>query len=229
MKKIITLAITLLLLLSCSKRRESYNIDGEIRDCNGADSITLACSPNGVILEEISRSAVKDGKFAFNGYIDNSKIAYICYNADDRDICSMFFLEKGDTEISIDSTRCLVRGTPLNNLNNTIDDSIEYYISRLQTIEEQYYSDSLSDDDFTRLGAEGFNLQENLINYLRKTVQENIGNLLGLYMLVVYNDFFTTDELSGLIAQIPPSSIDKKNNPLYDIIIGIAQERNILK
>ena len=229
MKKTITFAITFLLLLSCNKRKESYNINGEIRNCNGADSITLACSPNGVILEEISRSAVKDGKFAFNGYIDNSKIAYICYNGDDSDICSMFFLEKGNTEISIDSTQCLVSGTPLNNLNNIIDDSIGYYIGRLETIEEQYYSDSLSDDEFTRLGAEGFNLQEHLIDYLRKTVQENIGNLLGLYMLVVYNDFFTPEELSRLIAQIPPTFIDKKNNPLYDIIIGIAQERNVLK
>ena len=220
-----TFAIMTILILSCDKKKEQYNIVGQIDNCNHGDSIVLAYSPNGVVLEEISRSAIKEGKFNFNGNIENSKIAYICYKGDNRDVCSMFFLENGDTEILIDSTRFLVKGTPLNNLSNAIDDSIRYYIGRLETIEEQYYSDSLSEDEFTRLGAEGLNLQEHLVNYLRKTIQENIGNLLGLYMLVVYNDFFTSEELSELIAQIPSTSIDKKNNPLYDIIIGVAQER----
>ena len=225
MRKYMTFAIMTILILSCNEKKEQYNIVGQIDNCNHGDSIILAYSPNGVVLEEISRSAIKEGKFNFNGNIENSKIAYICYKGDNRDVCSMFFLENGDTEILIDSTRFLVKGTPLNNLSNAIDDSIRYYIGRLETIEEQYYSDSLSDDEFTRLGAEGLNLQEHLVNYLRKTIQENIGNLLGLYMLVVYNDFFTSEELSELIAQIPSTSIDKKNNPLYDIIIGVAQER----
>lgn len=225
MRKYITFAITTIILLSCNEKKDNYSIVGHIDNCDNGDSITIAYSPNGVLLEEISKSAIKDGKFAFNGYVDNDKIAYICYKGDGRDICSMFFLEKGNTEILIDSTRCIAKGTPLNNLSNIIEDSVRYYISRLEIIEEQYYSDSLSEDEFTRLGAEGLNLQEHLVNYLRKTVQENIGNLLGLYMLVVYNDFFTSEELAELIAQIPPSSIDKTNNPLYDIIIGIAQER----
>jgi hypothetical protein len=68
-------------------------------------------------------------------------------------------------------------------------------------------------------------LQERLVSYLKQIIQENIGNLLGLYLLVVYNDFFTPEDLSTLVSKIPPSSIDKENNPLYDIIIGIAQER----
>lgn len=224
-----TFAIMAITLLSCNKKEENYSITGHIDNCSYGDSITLAYSPNGVLLEEISRSAIKDGKFAFNGYVDNNKIAYICYKGENRDICSMFFLEKGDTEIFIDSTQCLVKGTRLNNLSNVLDDSIRYYISRLEVIEEQYYSDSLSEDEFTRLGAEGLNLQEHLVNYLQKTVHENIGNLFGLYMLVVYNDFFTSEELDKLIAQIPPSSIDKTNNPLYDIIVGIAQERKAWK
>ena len=225
MRKYMTFAIMTILILSCNEKKEQYNIVGQIDNCNHGDSIILAYSPNGVVLEEISRSAIKDGKFAFNGYIDNSEIAYICYDENSNDICSMFFLEEGDIKVIIDSTKCLVQGTTLNNLSNAIDDSIRHYISRLETIEEQYYSDSLSDEEFARLGAEGFNLQERLVDYLRKTVQENIGNLLGLYMLVVYNDFFTSEELSELIAQIPSTSIDKKNNPLYDIIIGVAQER----
>ncbi|MBQ5895126.1 MAG: DUF4369 domain-containing protein [Bacteroidaceae bacterium] len=229
MNKVISFALIFLLLSSCGERKERYNIAGRIENSDGIDSVTLACSPNGISLDKISTSAVVNGQFAFNGYIENAGIAYICYDSHEHDVCSMFFLEKGDTEIFIDSTRLLAKGTPLNNLNNIIDDSIKYYIAKLGIIEEQYYSYSLSDDEFARLGAEGFNLQERLVEYLRMTIQENAGNLLGLYMLVVYNDFFTPEELDRLIAQIPPSSIDRKNNPLYDIIVGIAQERKAWK
>ena len=225
MNRSITFALIALLLLSCSERKEKYNIVGYIDNCNNGDSIQLAYSPNGVTLEEISQSYINDKKFAFNGYIENSKIAYICYKSSKQNICSMFFLEKGNINIKIDTTKCLVTGTPLNNLSNTIDDSIKYYIERLEKIEELYYSDILNDEEFAQLGAEGFNLQERLVSYLKQIIQENIGNLLGLYLLVVYNDFFTSEELSTLVSKIPPSSIDKENNPLYDIIIGIAQER----
>ena len=225
MNRSIAFALCTLLLLSCSERKEMYNIAGNIDNCNNGDSIFLACSPNGVTLEDISQSVIKEGRFAFNGYINNDKIAYICYKGNNRNICSMFFLEKGNINIHIDTTNCLVTGTPLNNLSNAIDDSIRYYIGRLEEIEELYYSDTLSDDEFARLGAEGFNLQERLVSYLKKIIQENIKNLLGLYLLVVYNDFFTSEELSTLLSQIPPSSIDRENNPLYDIIIGITQER----
>ena len=212
------------ILLSCSARKERYRIAGSIDGYEG-NNIILACSPDGVSLKEISRSPVSNGKFAFDGDIGNSGIAYICYNGNGHEACTMFFLEKGETDIRIDSMGCRVTGTPLNNLSNTIDDSIRSYIGRLENIEEQYYSDTLSDDELERLGTVGFNLQEGLVGYLRGVIKENIGNLLGLYMLVVYNDFYTPKELSELIAQIPPSSIDPGNNPLYDIIIGIAQER----
>jgi hypothetical protein len=137
----------------------------------------------------------------------------------------MLFLEKGKINVVIDSTQCIVTGTPLNDMSNEVDDSVKKYIDRLEVLEEQFYSAMLNDDELAMLGAEGFNLQEELVYYLRKIIEENIGNLFGLYMLVVYNDFFTSEELDELIARIPPSSINRKNNPLYDIIIGVAQER----
>ena len=225
MKGLFIFTLITFLFFSCTEKKENYSIVGHVENCNGVDSIILAFSSNGILLEQVSQSHVENGQFAFDGHIDNCKIAYICYKGDDCDVCSMFFLENGKMNILIDSTQCSVTGTPLNDLSNEIDDSIRHYISRLEEIEEFYYSDTISDSEFAQLGVEGFNLQENLVGYLRKTIQGNITNLLGLYMLVVYNDFFTSEELNELIAHIPSSSIDKSNNPLYDIIIGVAQER----
>jgi hypothetical protein len=73
MNRSITFTLIALLLLSCSERKEKYNIVGYIDNCNNGDSIQLAYSPNGVTLEEISQSYINDKKFAFNGYIENSK------------------------------------------------------------------------------------------------------------------------------------------------------------
>ncbi|MBQ5887794.1 MAG: DUF4369 domain-containing protein [Bacteroidaceae bacterium] len=225
MKNRIALMMVTILLLSCSDRKEKYNITGRVEGCQDGDSIVLACSPDGMTLETISQSVIKDGKFSFEGHIKNCGIAYICYEDTSRDVCSMLFLEKGKINVVIDSTQCIVTGTPLNDMSNEVDDSVKKYIDRLEVLEEQFYSAMLNDDELAMLGAEGFNLQEELVYYLRKIIEENIGNLFGLYMLVVYNDFFTSEELDELIARIPPSSINRKNNPLYDIIIGVAQER----
>ena len=40
-----------ILLLSCSDRKEKYNITGRVEGCQDGDSIVLACSPDGMTLE----------------------------------------------------------------------------------------------------------------------------------------------------------------------------------
>lgn len=228
MNKISLLLSLFLCLVSCNADKARYCIYGHIEGSHDGDTVRLACSHDGIALEPISHCVVKEGHFSFEGDANGCKVAYICYDGDDYDLCTLLFLEEGDINVSIDGGRCTVRGTPLNELCNTVEDSIGHFVAELEKIEALYYSQPLDDAAMASLGARGFNLQQQLITYLRNTITDNIGNLFGLYMLVAYNDFFTTQELHSLIEKIPPSSIDRRNNPFYDIITDIAAQRDTL-
>ena len=228
MNKIPLLLSLLLHLVSCNANKAQYSIDGHIKGLHDGDTVRLACSHDGIALEQVSHSVVKDGRFSFEGDANGCKVAYICCDGDNYDLCTLIFLEEGDINVSIDGGRCTISGTPINELCNSVEDSIGYYVDELEKIEFLYYSRQLDDAAMASLGAQGFNLQQQLISYLRETITENIENLFGLYMLVAYNDFFTTQELHSLIEKIPPSSIDRENNPFYDIIIDIVAQRDAL-
>ena len=224
MNRFVLCLVLLTSLVSCHKK-DTFHISGNIYGANDGDTITLAYSPDGRKLEILQQSIIKDGCFSFDGEAKECQVGYICCTSADYNFCKLFFIEKGDIVMLIDSMQWIVKGTPTNELSNVVEDSIKSYITRLEEIEEQYYSGSLSDEELEMLGASGFNLQEQLIDYIRKSVNTNIGNMLGLYMLVVYNDFFSNAELDTLIKQIPPSSIDKANNPFFNVITEIADSR----
>ena len=224
-RKVLSLLL-LCTLLSCNKIDAPYRIDGIVENIADGQTITIATSPDGILLKEEDYSVVKDGKIHFEGSVDGCKVAYICRgSANGKQHPSMFFIEKGEIRIFIDNDCCRVTGTPINELRNIIEDTITHYVANLKKTEGQYYSQTLNDEELARLSADGLKMQENLVSYLRKEIKENIGNILGLYLLVVYNDFFTPDELNSLIEEIPSSSIDRENNPFYDTIMEIAKEQ----
>ena len=216
MNKITLLLVLLLLLQSCSKTEGVYHITGHISNVKNVDTVSITFSSNGSLSERISCSVVENGEFYLEGCVENCKIAYLSCNTAGDSCSSMFFLEEGDLQIFIDSTHCRVTGTPINEENNIVRDSIVYYITQLENIENKYYYDNVDDECAVRLGIAGLCLQESLVNFLRKMIKKNINNLLGLYMLVTYNELFSIAEFSSLCKQLPPRSID--NNQFYDII-----------
>ena len=98
----------------------------------------------------------------------------------------------------------------------TIEDSIGFYIEKLEDIENLYYTQNVSNDELVQLSVAGLELQEELTAYLRSAIDENISNQLGIYLLAVYGELFTTDELRSLIMHIPPYT---SNNPFYEMIM----------
>lgn len=203
----------------------NYCIEGYASNVEDGETITLARSPDGISLEILSQSVVEDGRFCLKGYVENCRIGYICCNAPQKNSCTMFFMEKGDLEAVIDSLGCRITGTSVNELASAVEDSINHYVLGMETIEELCCSTLPDSARLAQLGIEGLYRQEMLVDYLKRTVNENIGNLLGLYMLVVYSELFTDNELLLLKEMIPPSSIDRDDNPLYDVLTEILQVR----
>lgn len=101
----------------------------------------------------------------------------------------------------------------------SIEDSIAFYVAKLEEIENRFYTGTFNNEELMRLSLEGLELQEKLTRFLRYSIDKNIENPLGIYMLAVYGELFTSNELHSLIQRIPPYPAYKSNNPFYEIII----------
>lgn len=220
------LLLLLFCLTSCSKPKETFCIDGCIGSMTDGDTLVIAHSPDGIVLEELSCTVVKDGRIHTQGTADCVEPAWLCHNAPNNNNSTLFFIEKGDITVVADSSGYRITGTPLNDLHNSIKDTIISYLDRLEELEQLYYSKELSEEQLAHLSTHGLCMQERLVGYLRNVARENIHTPLGLYLLVVYNTLFTTQELCELEKLVPPSIIKGCNIPFYTALTDIIEERN---
>ena len=224
MKKSLYTLLFVLVAVSCNDNYR-YTVSGTIAGANEGDKIVLFFSPNGFDKDIIGTTTIADGKFFFDGEIDEPAICYIGYECGDTSLYAMFFLEAGDIRAEITEARICFAGTPNNDKNRECEDTLACYLAILDSIETQFYTNSLTVDDIARLSIKGYETQRRLVAYLRKSTIENIDNLFGLFMLVVYNDFFESEEFSRLIKEIPYEFADNNNGFLYNTALGIASKK----
>ena len=225
MPKSVLLFLLLLCFFSCNRPHDTFSIRGYIENVAVGDTICIARFTGAPVLEDVAHCTVKEGQFGLRGIVEHPAPLYLRYKMQDGYRHCMLFMEKGDIGISIDTTGCRVTGTPLNDLRNSIEDSITSYLAKLSEIEKLYYITELNAGQLARLSACGLNLQERLVSYLHTAVKENIHNPVGLYLLVVYNRLFATEELNTLIKQIPDSIIFGSNIPFHTTLTAILEER----
>lgn len=225
MSKPILQFLLLICLSSCGKMDKTFSIHGHIENASDGDTIGIASFTGDTVLVEVAHCTVKRKRFSLQGIVEHPTPLYLRYKEQNCYHYHMFFMEKGDIGIFIDTTGCRVTGTPLNDLRNSIEDSITSYLAKLSEIEKLYYTTELNAGQLARLSACGLNLQERLVSYLHTVVKENIHNPVGLYLLVVYNRLFATEELNTLIKQIPDSIIFGSNIPFHTTLTAILEER----
>ena len=227
MKLTLLLTYMVLITASCCDKAGRYSIEGYCDKSLDGDTVSLVYSSDGVSLVGFSTAVIENGKFDFAGNVEGCKIAYMCCKQKCHDICTMFFLEEGHMTATMDTAHFVVSGTGYNDMHNKVEDSIRYYIRELENIEYSFYERELENEELIRLGTKGYNLQKNLVSYIRNTINSNVDNMFGLYMLAAYSDLFSSTELKQLIIDIPASSIDRSNNSLYDVIVAISSERDM--
>lgn len=216
----ILLPLIIFLFMSCSDK-VCYTVSGTIEGAAEGDSVILFYSSNGERLSLAGTTTIKEGEFAFEGETDADGIYYIGYEKGDTPLYALFFLEEGDIRANITRERSLFYGTPNNERNRICEDTLAHYLQVLSAIENRFYTDSLSAEEMTTLVIKGYETQKSLVEHIHKSVEENVYNLFGLFMLVVYNDFFEPQEFSRLLKMVPVNSINRSNNSLYDIAVEI--------
>lgn len=225
MKKILALVISIMALCACQST--TYKIDGSIEGAQEGDTVVLGYSNNGQDFKATAKTAIKDGRFTFNGEVDGCKIYYIGYEGAEEPIYAMFFLEPGNIKADITYTGSHITGTTTNDKNIELEEKLEQYVVEMLQYQDTLYRDTtLTDDKKAELGNNCYKVQQEAMTYIQDIIRDNIDNMIGIFMLVQYSDLFDNNELSSLIAAIPGKLIDRDNNYLYDILLQIQEERN---
>ena len=219
------LASVILLVSSCGKTTANYSIDGNVSSIANVGAVTLSTFNDSGSISPLAHCAVENGRFCIDGTVDECKAAYVSCIISGKEVGSILFIENGKIEVCFDTATCRICGTPLNELHNAVEDSIALYIAELENIEKQYYDGDKSDAELMPLAVKGIALQEALVSYLRRTIEENIVNPFGLYMLVVYNAIFSDAELHSLMKRVSPTCARSSGNPFYNMLVTIAENR----
>lgn len=225
MKKIFALIIAVATLCSC--KDYTYRIDGTIDGAANGDSVSLCYSSDGQDVEVVEKVALKDGKFTFTGEEKKCKIFYIGHHKGADSQYALFFLEPGNIDVKISKDTYRITGTPTNDINTAIEDSLTQFVATIIECEEMLQNDTtLTEEAMLKIANRSYEAQSNAMKFVNEAIDENIENMVGLYLLVQYCDIFSDDELDALIARIPEENIDRENNPLYDILLQIKAIRN---
>ena len=225
MKQILAILFTAITLFACSA--PEYKIEGSIDGAEGA-TIRLGYSNDGMSFTATDSAVVENGKFQFNGKQKGCKIYYIEYpEAMETPLYAMFFLEGGNIKVDILPEYYHITGTPTNDLNTAVEETLTQYTGEIHTYQDSLYNnDNLSDQTKDELNNKCYITQCSAITYIQDVVRENIESMAGLYLLVQYSNLFDDEELEELASKIPSANKDSNNNPLYEILLAMQEERN---
>lgn len=225
MKKILAFIFTTMALWACHST--SYKVEGTIEGAQEGDTVFLGYSSDGQEFKTTSKTTIKDGKFVFEGDIEDCKIYYIGIEDDAEPMYAMFFLEPGNINADITYSDSRFTGTSTNDINIKLEEDLEEYVMRMLQLEDTLYRDStLTEEKQIEISNKSYAIQREAMTYIQESIRENIDNMVGLFMLVQYSNLFDNNELSSLIASIPGRLIDRDNNFLYDILLQIQETRN---
>ncbi len=225
MKQIIISLFAAITLFACST--PEYRITGTIDGANDGDSVLLGYSSNGIDFTAVEGTTITNGEFHFAGKQKGCKVYYISYPQEEAPIYALFFLEGGDITAEIAPNYSRITGSPANDLNIQIEDSLESYVIEMLNLQDKIYRDStLSEEKKADIFIKNDSIQREAMIYIQNTIRENIENMVGLFLLVQYSDLFDNSELAELIDAIPEENKDSDNNPLFGILLDVQAMRN---
>ena len=225
MKKLLILFLSAITLFACTA--PEYKITGTIEGAIDGDSVSLGYSNNGIDFITTAKTTIKNGEFCFNGKQEGCKIYYIGYEGSEAPVYALFFLEGGEINAEIAPDYSYITGTPMNDLNIEIEDSLESFVMEMLSYQDILYRDStMSAEKQAELNNKNYLVQREAMSYIQSVIRENIDNMVGLFLLAQYSDIFDNNELATLLESIPDECKDSDNNPLYEILLEIQRQRN---
>lgn len=208
---ILTLAMLLCLLGGC-KHNGAYTINGAISMPSFDGSLVYLTDMN--TSEPIDSVVVADGKFTFQGSVEQPTIGVIRATSVNEDVSCTSYLVLEEGTIYIDIVTDSLSGTPLNDYyysHYTADTEISSLKKQVSDLINQYYiimeQGPQATEELMKEYAKADSLLNNRTNIvLTNMYQENNENILGAFVLanLAGKNAFSFDSLDNLMAHANP-------------------------
>jgi Peroxiredoxin len=201
MKKIIyVFAVASLSALACTGGN-AYKITGIVNGAANGDTVYIQNRVNREFVK-IDSAIITDGKFIFNGKQDSTVNRYITYMKGDRKYYADFFLENGDISLTLGETDSIV-GTPSNDTYHAFKSKMNAVNAKMEAVYSSMQSPTLSEEQRKEKTSEMNALEKSMTETIAQTIDENIGNAVGLHLLKAYNYYIEYDKLGEVLAKVP--------------------------
>ena len=208
-KSVIFLTAAGILLAACQSK--TYKLCGTADGMVDGDTLYLTTdmqegTPQATII-------VHDGRFDYKGESDSICLAMI-YSAARHEINAPFFLEPGEITITLSDVPGLSRvaGTNCNEQWQRLNDSVMVIGKEINLIAEHIYGNNVDMEQQEKCMATIEQLNQRFSALIIRTIEENIENEFGYFLLTYYpEDVIDNETRARLIKQLPEEK--QKNTP----------------
>lgn len=203
MKKILFLMLSVALLAACGGNK--YSVSGTIEGAADGDTVLICDISNGVSLQAIDSTVVKNGKFSFKGQTDTCDVCILAFNIDGQMNTCTFFLEPGNIKInySADQTQT-VGGTISNDAFQKFYDEIDKVEQKAMDLDKRMQQATAAGENMESYQDEMDDVQDMYRDVVQKSIRENVDNMFGFNQLLDYYSMFEPTELEELLKAMEP-------------------------
>ena len=191
----------------------SYKVTGSVEDITDGDTIYLQEYAGGNLVK-LDSAIVKSGTFVFTGKQDTAVNRYITYMKGDKRYFTDLFLENGNINVTL-GKESKVSGTPNNDAYQKFKDGFMALSKEMNEMYQKAQSDtSLTEEQVEAIMAEIEKKDSVGMDMVYQTIEANITNPVGVYLLPSYAGAFELDKQKALVEKIPAALVNERINKL---------------
>lgn len=217
MKKLIYLLAVGSVAFTACQNSASYKIMGTADGVADGEIVYLQEYTNGDLIV-IDSATVKNGAFAFAGKQDSAVCRYITYMNDEQRFFTDLFLENGTINVTL-GQESKVSGTSNNDIYQKFKDEFMALSKEMNDMYMQAQSDSsLTEEQVDAIMAEIEEKDSIGMEMVYKTIEDNITNAVGVFLLPSYAGAFELDRQKALVEKVPAELVNERISMLKEFI-----------
>lgn len=191
----------------------SYKVTGTVEDITDGDTIYLQEYAGGDLVK-LDSAIVKGGTFVFTGKQDTAVNRYITYMKGDKRFFTDLFLENGNINVTL-GKESKISGTPNNDAYQKFKNDFMALSKEMNEMYQKAQSDtSLTEEQVAEVMAEIEKKDSIGMEMVYQTIEANITNPVGVYLLPSYAGAFDLERQKALVEKIPAGLTDERINKL---------------
>lgn len=197
MKKLVYLLAAGSMAFVACQNSPSYKVTGSVEDITDGDTIYLQEYAGGDLVK-LDSAIVKSGTFVFTGKQDTAVNRYITYMKGNKRYFTDLFLENGNINVTL-GKESKVSGTPNNDAYQKFKDGFMALSKEMNEMYQKAQSDtSLTEEQVEAIMAEIEKKDSVGMDMVYQTIEANITNPVGVYLLPSYAGAFELDKQKAI-------------------------------